>query len=134
MSFASPRDLFRLSGVVRRDPAIDAWFASGDVLRAMVQPWFARLRTCGDDVREALHDGQPTACVGDVAFAYVDAFTAHASLGFFHGADLPDPTHLLEGSGKRMRHVKLRWGEPPDHQALADLAATAYRDIKARRA
>ncbi|MEI9965905.1 MAG: DUF1801 domain-containing protein [Caulobacteraceae bacterium] len=53
-----------------------------------------------------MHDGHPTACVGDAAFAYVDAFRAHVNVGFFHGAALDDPAGLLEGTGKRMRHVK----------------------------
>lgn len=124
---------FRLSGAVRRDPEVDAWFALGDALRRMVEPWFEALRSCGEDVRELLHDGRPTACVGDAAFAYVDAFAAHANIGFFHGAALEDPARLLQGAGKRMRHVKLHWGQPPDAAALGDLIAAAYRDIRLRR-
>jgi hypothetical protein len=125
-------DLFRLSGAVRREPAIDAWFAAGDAMRSMVQPWFETLRGCGEDVRELLHDHHPTVCVGDAAFAYVDAFTAHANLGFFYGAALDDPAGLLQGAGKRMRHVKLNWGRPPDSVALGGLIAAAYRDIRLR--
>jgi hypothetical protein len=37
-------------------------------------------------------------------------FRVHVNVGFFHGASLDDRACLLEGSGKRMRHVKLRWG------------------------
>jgi len=98
----------------------------------MVEPWFERLRGCGPDVRELLADGHPTACADDAAFAYVDAFSAHANVGFFFGAELDDPAGLLEGAGKRMRHVKLRWGEPVDAAALNDLIAAAYRDIRLR--
>ena len=65
------------------------------------------MRACGDDVRELLHDGHPTACVGSAAFCYVSAFTAHVNVGFFLGAELPDPAGLLEGTGIFMRHVKL---------------------------
>jgi hypothetical protein len=118
---------------VERDPRIEAWFATPHhELRLMVRPWFERLRAAGEDVRELLHDGHPIACVGEAAFAYVDAFAAHASLGFFQGASLEDPAGLLEGSGKRMRHVKLRWGQPIDETALAALIAAAYRDMRAR--
>jgi hypothetical protein len=124
--------LFRLDGTVRRDPAIEAWFARRDELRQMVQPWFDRMRGCGADVREVLHDGCPTACVGDAPFAHVAAFSAHANIGFFHGADLDDPSGLLHGTGKRMRHVKLRWGDPADKAAIAQLIAAAYRDIRKR--
>lgn len=123
--------LFLLSGAVRQDKDVEAWF-TGDGLRLLAQPWFERMRGCGPDVRETLHDGWPTACVGDAAFAYVAAFAAHVNVGFFHGADLPDPAGLLTGSGKRMRHLKLRWGEPVDEAALGALIAAAYLDIRLR--
>jgi hypothetical protein len=103
-----------------------------DELRRLAQPWFERMRGCGADVRELLHDGHPTACVGDAAFGYTNAFRAHVNVGFFHGATLDDPAGLLHGDGKRMRHVKLRWGEPVDADALNDLIAAAYRDIRRR--
>jgi len=125
-------DLFRLSGASAHDAGVTAWFAQGDPLRSLVEPWFARLHACGPDVTEILHDGNPTACIGDVAFAYVAAFSTHASIGFFHGASLADPTGLLEGGGKRMRHVKLRWNRQPDAVALEALIAAAYSDIRTR--
>ncbi len=121
--------LFRLDGAARRDPAIAAWFA-GDPQRQIVQPWWQEIRACGNDVRELMHDGCPTACAGDAAFAYVAAFSAHANIGFFRGAALPDPAGLLQGSGKRMRHVKLRWGEKVNDKAISALIAAAYRDIR----
>lgn len=124
--------LFRFASAVRRHPEIEAWFSSDDPLRQRVMAWFERLRDAGGDVRELLHDGHPTACVDEAAFAYVDAFTAHAAIGFYEGASLPDPAGLLEGSGKRMRHVKLRWGQPIDEAALADLIAAAHRDMRRR--
>ncbi len=40
---------------------------------------------------------------------------------------------LLEGSGKRMRHVKLKPGPEPNTAALRDLIDAAYLDIRARR-
>lgn len=98
----------------------------------VVQPWFERMREAGADVRELLHDGHPIACVEEAAFAYVDAFSAHANVGFFQGAALEDPAGLLEGAGKRMRHVKLRWGEPANEAALAELISAAYRDMRQR--
>jgi uncharacterized protein DUF1801 len=124
--------LFLLPTAVRRDPRIATWFDLTDPFRMMVQPWFERMRACGDDVRETLHDGMPTACVGAAAFAYVNAFTAHASIGFFHGATLPDPARLLEGAGKRMRHVKLRPGVEVDEGALGALVKAAYDDLRRR--
>lgn len=127
-------ELFRLSGAVRDDPAVETWFARGDPLRLMARPWFEALKACGDDVGELIHDGRPTACVAGAALAYVDAFTGHAAVGFFHGAALADPAGLLQGAGARMRHVKLRWGEPVDEPALRALIEAAYADLRARRA
>jgi hypothetical protein len=126
-------DLFRLSGGVRRDPAVDAWFSDGPAdLRSIAHTWFVRMRQCGDDVRELMHDGCPVACVEDAAFAYVNSFKSHVNVGFFYGALLEDPRGLLEGSGKRMRHVKLGPGRERDDAALGDLVDAAYADIKLR--
>lgn len=118
---------------VRRDPAVGRWLQEhADELGLIARQWFEVMRGCGDDVRELLHDGQPTACVGDAAFAYVDAFKAHVNVGFYCGAELADPEGLLQGTGKFMRHVKLRPDEPADAIALAKLIEVAYVDMKAR--
>ena len=101
-------------------------------LGAIAQRWFEVMRGCGDDVRELLHDGHPTACVGDAAFGYVNAFTAHVNVGFFRGAEIADPEHLLEGTGKLMRHVKLRPDRDVDATALMKLIADAYTDMQRR--
>jgi hypothetical protein len=126
--------LFRFPNAVRRDPPVEAWFAElDDGLRQLARRWFDEMRGCGPDVRELLHDGHPTACVGDSAFGYVNAFRAHANVGFFFGAELDDPARLLEGTGKRMRHVKLRRGEDVNAAALSELIAAACRDLRSRR-
>ncbi|HEX6996108.1 MAG TPA: DUF1801 domain-containing protein [Gammaproteobacteria bacterium] len=118
---------------VKRDPAIELWMLehSGE-LGALARHWFEVMRGCGDDVRELLHDGHPTACVGDAAFCYVNAFTSHVNVGFFRGAELPDPAALLEGTGRLMRHVKLRPDRDVDADALTALIEAAYLDIRAR--
>ena len=124
-------ELFRLNGAVVRDPAIDAWMKEhGGELGDIAQHWFERMRACGDEVRELLHDGCPVACLGDVPFGYVNVFTSHANVGFFQGALLPDPNRLLQGTGKFMRHVQLRSGT--DEAGLNQLIEQAYADIKAR--
>jgi hypothetical protein len=125
--------IFRLSAAVKREPAVDVWFTEGAVeLRSIAQQWFARMRRCGDDVRELLHDGCPVACVEDAPFGYVNAFKSHVNVGFFQGAALADPAGLLEGSGKRMRHVKLSPGRPLNAAALGDLIDAAYTRVKVR--
>jgi hypothetical protein len=125
--------LMRFPASVPRDPAIDAWMqAHAGALGTIAQRWFEVMRACNDDVRELLHDGHPTACVGDAAFGYVNAFTAHVNVGFFRGAELPDPAGLLEGTGRFMRHVKIRPDTRIDAVALKTLIDAAYQDMKRR--
>jgi len=126
-------ELLRFNGAVERDPAIDAWMKEhAGELRAIAVQWFEVMRKCGDEVRELLHDGCPVACLGDAPFGYVNVFTSHVNVGFFRGAALPDPSRLLEGAGKFMRHVKLRPGTVANAAALRRLIDTAYSDIKTR--
>jgi hypothetical protein len=126
-------ELLRFPGGLVRDSRVDAWLArKSDALHAIAGTWFARMRQCGGDVRELMHDGCPTVCVDDAGFAYVGIYTAHVNVGFFHGAALADPAGLLEGTGKRMRHVKLRPGNEIDASALNALIEAAYVDIKVR--
>jgi hypothetical protein len=126
-------ELLRLNGTVERDPAIDAWMHEhGGELGAIAREWFEAMRRCGDEVREVLHDGCPVACLGDVPFGYVNVFTSHVNVGFFQGAGLPDSARMLQGTGKCMRHVKLRPGTAVDAASLSRLIEAAYVDIKAR--
>ena len=126
-------DLLRFNGAVERSPAIDAWLKEhAGELGAIAQHWFEVMRKCGDEVRELLHDGCPVACLGDAPFGYVNVFTSHVNVGFFHGASLADPGSLLQGTGKFMRRVKLRPGTAANPAALSRLIDTAYTDIKAR--
>ena len=121
------------SGAVKRDPSIDVWLnEQAPELGAIAHKWFVQMRECGDDVRELMHDGCPVACVGDAPFGYVNVFKAHVNVGFFFGAELEDPAGLLEGSGRRMRHVKVRPGTDLNVAGLSALIDAAYADIKSR--
>lgn len=126
-------NLLRFNGTAERDPAVETWLEQrsgqlGDIARH----WFEVMRECGDEVREILHDGCPVACLGDAPFGYVNVFTSHVNVGFFHGAALRDPSRLLQGTGKFMRHVKLRPGAGANAAALRGLIDAAYSDIKTR--
>ena len=133
MTRKARRDLLRFDGAVERDPAIDAWMNEhrGE-LGATARKWFGAMRKCGDEVRELIHDGAPTACLGDVPFGYVNVFASHVNVGFFQGAALRDPARLLQGAGRFMRHVKLRPGTAINTAELTRLIEAAYADIKAR--
>jgi hypothetical protein len=125
--------LFRFPSSSRRDPAIEVWMGEhAGALGEIARRWFDVLRGCGDDVRELLHDGHPTACVTDAAFAYVNAFRSHVNVGFFRGAEIDDPEGLLEGTGRFMRHVKLKPERDVDKRALRKLIEAAYADMKGR--
>jgi hypothetical protein len=118
-------ELLRFNGAVERDPAIDAGMkehAGG--LGAIAHQWFEVMRKCGDEVRELLYDGCPVACLGDAPFGYVNVFTSRVNVGFFHRAALPDPARLLQGTGKFMRHVKLRPGTATPVMARASARIT----------
>jgi hypothetical protein len=123
----------RFNGAIQHQPQIDRWFdARRPELAVIAREWFSQMRNCGPDVTELLHDGHPTACVGDAAFGYVNVFTAHVNIGFFHGASLEDPSGILQGTGRFMRHVKARPGDLPDDASLKALIQAAYTDIKRR--
>jgi len=127
------RGLFRLFGAVARSRGVAQWLSAqtGDV-GALARECFGLLRESGSDVRELMHDGCATVCVQDAAFAYVGAFKAHVTIGFFQGTELPDPGGLLEGRGKYMRHVKIRPSATVETLALAKLIRAAHRDVVAR--
>jgi len=126
-------EILRFNGAVERDPAVCAWLnAHQDELGELAREWFQVMRNCGDEVRELVHDGCPVACLGDAPFGYVNVFTSHMNVGFFQGAALPDPARLLQGTGKFMRHVKLRPGTATDAASLRKLIEAAYADIKTR--
>ncbi|HEY7358684.1 MAG TPA: DUF1801 domain-containing protein [Ktedonobacterales bacterium] len=72
---------------------------------------------------------------------YIAPQNSYANLGFFFGTHLEDPQHLLEGTGARMRHVKVRTLAQASNPALAGLLKAAWRDgaasvaeVKAKRA
>lgn len=92
MDHADMSQLFRLTGAVRRDPAIGSWLDENEAeLGAIARRWFEVMRDSGDDVREVLNDDQPTVCVDDAAFGYVNVFKAHVNVGFFRSAGIADP-------------------------------------------
>lgn len=58
-------------------------------------------------------------------FAWIGPAKAHVTFGFYYGAELSDPDGLLEGTGKLLRHVKLRLladVERPGVRALLEVA------------
>ena len=66
-------------------------------------------------------------------FCYIALFKERINLGFYYGADLPDPTHLLAGTGNLLRHIKiaqLAQLDDPALQQLVTVAATYLPKLK----
>lgn len=130
---SDPVRLFPLAGGRRLHPEVERWFAqSPSELTRLARRWFDEIRASGPDVVDLLHDRYPTACVDGFALGYVAVFRAHVNVGFFLGTVLPDPDGLLEGTGRFMRHVKLRPGVRLDEAALTGLIAESYGQMKTR--
>lgn len=124
--------LFPLPGGRLHDPAIDRWFATQpSALASLARQWFDEMRRSGPAVTELLHDGHPTACVGDLAFGYVNVFAQHVNVGFFLGAHLADPEGLLRGTGRFMRHVRLAPDHATNDTAVRALVQNAYANMHA---
>jgi hypothetical protein len=61
-------------------------------------------------------------------YAYIGVQSSHVNLGFYHGSALADPAGLLEGTGRRLRHVKVRSVAAALAAALAALLRRAIAD------
>lgn len=64
-------------------------------------------------------------------YCYVLPYRAWVNLGFYQGVSLPDPDGLLEGSGARLRHVKIRAVEDADRPAVRGLVEAALQERRA---
>lgn len=61
-------------------------------------------------------------------YVYILPHKSWVNLGFFRGAGLDDPTGLLEGTGKNMRHIKIRSEEAVGNDAIAALIRLALEE------
>jgi hypothetical protein len=104
-----------------------------DEVRAIIQELRAIVRGQLPDAREGFFHGAlgygPNDSYAD-RILYITAQKGYANLGFFYGTHLADPSHLLEGSGKRMRHVKIRTAAlaPGTRSDLSQLVREAWLD------
>jgi hypothetical protein len=61
-------------------------------------------------------------------YAYIALQSSHVNLGFYHGASLSDPRGILDGTGKELRHIKLRDLSAVRSNAIANLLREAIAD------
>ena len=64
-------------------------------------------------------------------YAYILPYAEWVNLGFYRGTDLPDPDDLLEGTGARMRHVKIRNVDAAEDERLESLVLAALAERRA---
>src|SRR4051812_42709601 len=101
--------------VIGRLPAAQQGIARG--LRGLV-------RRAAPELAETVKWGH--ACyVGGSPVCSIVPYPSHVNLAFFRGAELRDPDGLLEGTGKGMRHVKVRTTGRMHRRAVADLVRAA---------
>ncbi len=64
------------------------------------------------------------------AYCYIMPQKSYVNLGFFHGANLPDRDKLLEGTGKSIRHIKIRSFEDLARPEILAMITDAIEDRK----
>lgn len=93
--------------------------------RAVIRALRALVKRVAPELRESVKWGNGCWITDDANVAYVYSADDHVQFGFFAGAALKDPERLLQGSGKYVRHVKLRKLADIDERALAALVRQA---------
>ncbi|MGD2178788.1 MAG: DUF1801 domain-containing protein [Anaerolineae bacterium] len=78
------------------------------------------VREAAPEAKESIKWAQPVFEVGGPV-CYIKAFKNHVNFGFWRGVDLPAEPSILEGSGEKMRHVKLT--------GLEDIQEDVFRDL-----
>lgn len=87
---------------------VDDYLATlSDEQRAIAQALRALVRSAAPDAIEAIKWSQPVFEVGGPV-CWIKAHKAHITLGFWRGMQLPSAPGLIEGSGDKMGHIKLR--------------------------
>ncbi|MFY0662257.1 MAG: hypothetical protein JXR15_17315 [Shimia sp.] len=64
-------------------------------------------------------------------YCYILLHSDWVNLGFYKGAELPDPTGLLQGTGAKMRHIKMRVLADCHNPHVHDLIVVALKERKA---
>jgi hypothetical protein len=65
------------------------------------------------------------------AYCYIMPQKTYVNLGFFRGALLADPSGMLEGTGKMIRHIKIRNEQQLEKTEVLELLRSAIAERKA---
>ena len=87
----------------------------------------SRILALGEDITETFILGRPCYANSKGPLCYLDSEPTHATLGFEQGANLSDPTGLLEGNDGPIRHIKLDNAQSHDSAAVIALLEQAYQ-------
>jgi len=108
-----------------RGVTVDAYIAGlSPRYRAIAERLLTILQSVAPKATSSIKWGQPVFEHGG-PMIWMKAFAKHFALGFWRGAELPDPQGILEGDGNRMRHVKLRAPADIDERAVKALVRAA---------
>ena len=111
-----------------------------DITEKSMRPIARRLREIIVDVDpdnvEVVRLGDRAATYGvgpkkmSEGYSYILPYTKWVNLGFYMGATLPDPDSLMEGTGAKMRHVKIRSIDDAERPAIITLLQEALAERK----
>jgi len=108
--------------------------ATPDAVKPVVRELRALVHASAPDLKEQMRYGMPSYAMGGAILVYVMPTSDHVNLGFYDGVDLDDPHKRLEGTGKRLRHVKVYSVPEAKNPALRALVKEAVRFGTATRA
>jgi hypothetical protein len=111
-----------------------------DVVKEFLSSFPEEIRRISEDLRKMARSAMPGAheflyydainySVSDSPLGricYISPMEKYVTIGFLFGARLDDQRHMLEGSGKRARHVKIRTLEEGKNPALKELVKAAW--------
>jgi len=107
---------------------IDEYVSRKEVtLREVAQGLRQLMRKTVPSVRESVNPWKMPTFESNGPMCFFTIGKSHVTFGFLRATSLPDPEKLLEGTGKNLRHVKLRSPEDLRNPALKKLIQAAAR-------
>ena len=110
---------------------------ASEPLRPVVQRLRALILEIHPDACEVVRLGEKSASYGCgprkmiEGYAYIMPFRSWVNLGFFRGFSLRDPQGMLEGTGRNLRHVKVRSTNDAERPGVRALIEEAYNERRA---
>jgi hypothetical protein len=87
---------------------------------AIVKELLSIVETAAPKEDSGIKWAQPVFWNDNGPFCYIKAHKNHVNIGFWRGVQMKDPKGLLEGSGEKMRHIKINTKQDIDNKAITD--------------